>query len=159
MRKNEFMKLSKKTNKFLMLWIKKQGIKLMTINIALTLGLIMSIILNLFGLWYVRALLGRLTWISENINDLVQIIEVYRANLQGVHNLEQFYGDQQIKDLVLHTASLLDVLEDYQEAVLITEPIEFIEDESETLTQEELNAETQVQEEHVLYAGSRRRNS
>jgi hypothetical protein len=131
----------------------------MTINVALTLALIMSIIMNISTLWYSRQLLGRLGWISGNINDLVQIIQVYRSNLEGVHSLEQFYGDKQIKDLVLHTASLLDVLEDYQDVVLITEPIEYTEDDSETLTQEKTNAQTQVQEEHVLYAGSRRRNS
>ncbi len=115
--------------------------------------------MNISTLWYSRQLLGRLGWISGNINDLVQIIQVYRSNLEGVHSLEQFYGDKQIKDLVLHTASLLDVLEDYQDVVLITEPIEYTEDDSETLTQEKTNAQTQVQEEHVLYAGSRRRNS
>ena len=130
----------------------------MTINIALALGLIMSLIINVFGLWYIRALLGRLSWISQNINDLVQIIGVYRSNLEGVHKMEQFYGDQEIKNLVLHTASLLDVLEDYQDVVLITEPIEYIE-ESETQQKEQQNAEEEVQEKHVLYAGTRERNN
>ncbi len=130
----------------------------MTINIALTLGLIMSLIINVFGLWYIRALLGRLSWISQNINDLVQIINIYRSNLEGVRNLEQFYGDQEIKNLVLHTTSLLDVLEDYKDVVLITEPIEYKE-ESETQQKEEKNAEEEVQEKHVLYAGTRERNS
>ena len=130
----------------------------MTINIALALGLIMSLIINVFGLWYVRALLGRLSWISQNINDLVQIIGVYKSNLEGVHKMEQFYGDQEIKNLVLHTASLLDVLEDYQDVVLITEPIEYIE-ESETQQKEQENAKEEVQEKHVLYAGTRERNN
>ena len=130
----------------------------MTINIALALGLIMSLIINVFGLWYIRALLGRLSWISQNINDLVQIIGVYRSNLEGVHKMEQFYGDQEIKNLVLHTASLLDVLEDYQDVVLITEPIEYIE-ESETQQKEQENAEEEGQEKHVLYAGTRERNN
>ena len=130
----------------------------MTINIALALGLIMSLIINVFGLWYIRALLGRLSWISQNINDLVQIIGVYRSNLEGVHKMEQFYGDQEIKNLVLHTASLLDVLEDYQDVVLITEPIEYIE-ESETQQKEQENAEEEVQAKHVLYAGTRERNN
>ena len=130
----------------------------MTINIALALGLIMSLIINVFGLWYIRALLGRLSWISQNINDLVQIIGVYKSNLEDVHKMEQFYGDQEIKNLVLHTASLLDVLEDYQDVVLITEPIEYIE-ESETQQKEQQNAEEEVQEKHVLYAGTRERNN
>jgi hypothetical protein len=131
----------------------------MTINTALALGLIMSLIINVFGLWYIRALLGRLRWISQNINDLVQIIEIYKSNLDGVQQLEQFYGDQEIKNLVLHTASLLDILEDYKEVVLITEPIEYNDEESETQQKEEQNAETQVQEKHVLYAGTRERNN
>ena len=130
----------------------------MTINIALALGLIMSLIINVFGLWYVRALLGRLSWSSQNINDLVQIIGVYRSNLEGVHKMEQFYGDQEIKNLVLHTASLLDVLEDYQDVVLITEPIEYRE-ESENQQQEEKNAEEKIQEKHVLYACTRELNN
>ena len=131
----------------------------MTINIALALGLIMSLIINVFGLWYVRALLGRLRWISENINDLVQIIEVYKQNLDGVQSLEQFYGDQEIKNLVLHTASLLDVLEDYQDVVLITEPIEYNDESESQQTQEQENAEEEIQEKHVLYAGTRERNN
>jgi hypothetical protein len=159
MKKSVFMKPLKRIRKFLKIWTEKQGNRPMTINIALTLALIMSIIMNISTLWYSRQLLGRLGWISGNINDLVQIIQVYRSNLEGVHSLEQFYGDKQIKDLVLHTASLLDVLEDYQDVVLITEPIDYTEDDPETLTQEKTNAQTQVQEEHVLYAGSRRRNS
>jgi|TARA_A100001515_G_scaffold121378_1_gene104592 hypothetical protein len=130
----------------------------MTINMGLALGLIMSLIMNIFGLWYVRALLGRFNWISENINDLVEIIQVYSNNLEGVRNLEQFYGDQEIKNLSIHTASLLEVLEDYKDVVLITEPIEY-EDEPETQQKEQQNAEEEVQEKHVLYAGTRERNN
>ena len=131
----------------------------MTINIGLILGLIMSLILNVFTLWYTRALLGRLSWISQNINDLVQIIGIYKTNLEAVRQLEQFYGDQEIKNLALHTASLLDVLEDYKDVILITEPIEYTENELETQQQEEQNAEKEIQEKHVLYAGTRERNS
>ena len=131
----------------------------MTINIALILALIMSSILNIFALWYVRALLGRLSWISENINDLVQIIGIYKANLDGVRQLEQFYGDQEIKNLALHTASLLDILEEYKDVILITEPIEYTEDDLENQQKEQQNAEKEVEEKHVLYAGTRERNS
>jgi hypothetical protein len=118
----------------------------MTINIGLALGLIMSIIINLFAFWYIRGILGRLTWFSENINDLEQIIKIYSNNLERVYELEQFYGDQEIKTLVAHTVSLLDVLEEYKEVALATEPIEYLEeDESETQPpQEQPNAEKEV---------------
>jgi len=131
----------------------------MTISTGLSLALGISIILNIFTVWYIRALLGRFNWISQNINDLVQIIGVFRVHLQDVRKLEQFYGDQEIKNLALHTASLMDVLQDYEDVVFITEPIEFVEDESDTQQQEEQNAEEEVQEKHVLYAGTRKRNN
>ena len=59
---------------------------------------------------------------------------------------------------LLEQWDLLDVLEDYQDVVLITEPIEYIE-ESETQQKEQQNAEEEVQEKHVLYAGTRERNN
>ena len=99
----------------------------MTISTGLGLALGISIILNIFTAWYARALLGRFSWISQNINDLVQIISVFRVHLEEVRKL-------------------------------VTEPIEY-EDESETQQQEEQNAEKEVQEKHVLYAGTRERNN
>ena len=117
----------------------------MTINIALLLGLIMSVILNLFALWYIRGILGRLTWLSQNINDLVQIIQVYSNNLNSVYELEKFYGDQELKGLSEHTTSLLSILEEYESVALSTEPIEYLEEEeSETQPQEQTNAEKEV---------------
>ena len=47
---------------------------------------------------------------------------------------------------------------DYKDVVLITEPIEY-EDEPETQQKEQQNAEEEVQEKHVLYAGARERNN
>ena len=102
----------------------------MTINTALLLGLIMSLIVNVFTLWYIRGLIGRLTWVSQNISDLVQIINIYRTNLETVYKLEQFYGDEQIRSLLEHTISLLEILEEYKDVVVITEPMEYLEDES-----------------------------
>lgn len=116
----------------------------MTINTALLLGLIMSLIVNVFALWYIRGLIGRLTWVSQNISDLVQIINIYRTNLETVYKLEQFYGDEQIRSLLEHTISLLEILEEYKDVVVITEPMEYLEDESETQQQEEQNAEKEV---------------
>lgn len=116
----------------------------MTINTALLLGLIMSLIVNVFALWYIRGLISRLTWVSQNISDLVQIINIYRTNLETVYKLEQFYGDEQIRSLLEHTISLLEILEEYKDVVVITEPMEYLEDESETQQQEEQNAEKEV---------------
>lgn len=128
----------------------------MTVDIALLIALLSSIGINIFGLWYIRDILGRLTWISRNINDIADLVGTYLIHLKNVHQLEQFYGDQEIKGLVEHTKELLVILEDYQTAVLELEPVDV-----EELNEEDNNngEEKESIQKDVLYAGSRRRNS
>ena len=57
-----------------------------------------------------------------------------------------------------HTTSLLEILEDYEDIYSITTPFEEI-DEEETIKGEQPDGETQINEENVFYAGTRRRDS
>ena len=127
----------------------------MTINTALIIALVVSVGINIFGFWYVRDILGRLTWISQNIEDIAQVVAIYQGHLKAIFRLEQFYGDQEIEGLIEHTRATIEILEDYQSAVLELEPVE------EELNQEETsNAEEEESiEKDVLYAGTRRRDS
>ena len=90
----------------------------MTVNIALAIALLASISINIFGFWYIRDILGRLTWISQNIDDIAQVIATYKGHLQAIYKLEQFYGDEEIKGVLEHTRAVSEILEDYQTAVL-----------------------------------------
>ena len=129
----------------------------MTVNIALIIALVASVGINIFGFWYIRDILGRLTWISQNIDDIVQIIAIYQSHLKAIYRLEQFYGDEELKGLIEHTRTLAEMLEDYQTAVLELEPVEV-----EELNQEENNNDEETEEgiqKDVLYAGTRRRDS
>ena len=129
----------------------------MTVNIALIIALIASVSINIFAFWYIRDILGRLTWISQNIDDVAQTIGIYQEHLKDVFHLEQFYGDQEMKGLVEHTSSMMDILEDYQTAVLELEPVEV-----EELNQKDNNNGEEKEEsiqKDVLYAGTRRRDS
>ena len=128
----------------------------MTVDIALLIALLSSISINIFGVWYIRDILGRLTWISENINDIADLVGTYLGHLKNVHQLEQFYGDQEIKGLVEHTKELLVILEDYQSAVLELEPVEVEEPNEEDNNNGE---EKESIQKDVLYAGTRRRDS
>ena len=78
------------------------------------------------------------------------------GHLKGVHQLEQFYGDQEIKGLVEHTKELLVILEDYQTAVLELEPVDVEEPNEEDNNNGE---EKESIQKDVLYAGTRRRDS
>ena len=85
----------------------------------------------------------------------------YRSHLQSIYKLEQYYGDEDIKFLISHTNSLLEMLEDYEDIYSISIPLEIDQPEGEEIEQENnINAEeTQIDEENVFYAGARERDS
>ena len=124
----------------------------MTINFTvwLMIALVASVTANFFAFWYIRRVLGKLMFVGENLGDLVDLLNTYREHLKGIYELEQYYGDEDIKLVMSHTTSLIDILEsEYSDAYLITEPIEE--------TQEEIteDAETKINQENVFYAGAR----
>ncbi len=74
--------------------------------------------------------------------------------------MEMYYGDETIKHLMSHTTSLLEILEDYEDIYSISMPFEEIDDDQEqNLKGDQPDGATQINEENVFYAGSRRRNS
>jgi hypothetical protein len=82
----------------------------------------------------------------------------YREHLKNIYDMEMYYGDETIKHLMSHTTSLLEILEDYEDVYSITTPFEEI-DEEENIKGEQPDGETQINEENVFYAGTRRRDS
>ena len=115
----------------------------MSIDIPIFIALIISLGANLIALAYIRDLVGRLGWLTQNLGVLEELIEGYQKHLKGVYSLEQFYGDNEIKALVSHTADLVVVLGDYLEVGLDQE---IIDDESVLITEDIENDETKTEE-------------
>ena len=90
------------------------------INMWLVLALCVSIVANILGFWYIRRLLSKFIFISQNLGDLVSLVMNYKSHLQSIYKLEQYYGDEDIKFLISHTNSLLEMLEDYEDIYSIS---------------------------------------
>jgi len=131
------------------------------ITIAIGLSLVFSLVINGLCIWYIRNLLKRFLFISNNLADLIEMVSNYRAHLKAVYSLDMFYGDETLKALMEHTSLFSELLEDFEDVIEITEPIEQIEmdGEEEAQQKENLNGTTQTNEENVFYAGSRRRDT
>jgi len=111
-----------------------------------------NVVLLRLAMWQSRDL----TTISENLGDLVEILNNYREHLRKVYSLDSFYGDETLKFLMEHTNAVRALLEEqYGSTTSITDPIEYeIQEEIE-----DAEEESSEKEKHVLYAGTRRRDS
>ena len=129
---------------------------MMTIEVWLGLALAFSILLNSVLVWLSIKQSRRLSYISENIDDLLEIIENYKNHLRRIYEMEMFYGDENLEFLMDHTRSFIDILEkEYGDITFISEPLEIEYEEEEEIAEEEIDQK----EKDVFYAGSRRRDS
>jgi len=135
------------------------------LSVWLSVALLLSLVTGGFMWWYIRKLLAKFLIISQNIEDLAEMVENYNKHLKHVNNMETYNGDETIGYLLQHTQGLIDMLVDYRDVYGITEPLRFTEetnedDDTDPQAEEEKEAVTQpVSEENVFYAGTRRGNS
>ena len=130
----------------------------MTVTTWLTIALIISIIANLFLFWFAREQSTKITYVSQNIGDLVELVSSYRDHLKAIYQLDTYYGDENIKFLFDHTRSLLTVIEEeYSDITSLTDPLEV--EFEEAIINEETIEEQKPYGENVFYAGSRERNT
>tara|TARA_Y100000593_G_C4313834_1_gene339780 strand:+ start:2463 stop:2840 length:378 start_codon:yes stop_codon:yes gene_type:complete len=121
----------------------------MTIEAWLVLALFVSMAMNLFFLWFSKEQSRRLSYVSQNLSDLVELISNYRQHLRKVYSLEMFYGDETLKFLMEHTNALVSLLEEeYGEITNITDPLEVVIIENE-------DEEENEQKQDVFYGGTR----
>ena len=123
-----------------------------SVEIWLTICLVLSVSSNAFLYWYIRRLLSRYITISSNITDLTGIVKNYSEHLERVYNMELFYGDETLRHLMSHTNSLNEILEDYKDVYSIVTDIPDTEEEPK----DDTTSTPQVSEENIFYAGTRR---
>jgi len=126
----------------------------MTLEIWLALALGCSVLMNAVLIWFGREQSQRLSYVSQNLDDLIEMIANYREHLRKVYSLEMFYQDDTLKFLLQHTNALVTLLEDeYSNVTYITDPLEVLIEEDEN-EENEKNEETKPQQD-VFYGGTR----
>lgn len=83
--------------------------------------LALSIVLNLFFVWYGFLLIRKVLYVSSNTTEVLVAIERYKEHINGVYELETFYGDETLKSLLDHTGELSTFLSECENAYGLTE--------------------------------------
>ena len=126
----------------------------MTIEIWLGIALTLSLLVNGVLIWFSREQSQRLSYVSQNVGDLLELISNYQEHLKKVYSLEMFYGDETLKFLMEHTNALVTVIEQgYGDIAGITEPLEIEEIEEEDEETDEIQ-----ERKDVFYGGTRTSN-
>lgn len=127
----------------------------MTIEIWLGIALTLSLAVNGVLVWFSREQSQRLSYVSQNVGDLLELISNYQEHLKKVYSLEMFYGDETLKFLLEHTNALVAVIEQgYGDIAGITEPLEV-----EDIEEEDEETDEIQERKDVFYGGTRTSNS
>lgn len=99
---------------------------------TLILALSVSVLVNIGLVIYLRAVLLRLLYVSEELGDLQDMVNSFAGHLKKVYELEMFYGDQTLQALMEHAISFNEQLETFEFIYSITT------EETDTEEEEEL---------------------
>ena len=73
---------------------------------------------------YVRAAIVRLLSVSEELGDLQAMVNSFAEHLQTVYELETFYGDETLANLLEHAVSFTEQLDTFEYIYSLTEESE-----------------------------------
>ena len=104
------------------------AILLMYLVGTLSFFLYISILFNIFLLWYMYQSLIENQSTEEDITLLFDSTEEFINHLENIHELEMYYGDQNLQALIDHSKSLINQYIDIQEKHYDVE-VSFEEDE------------------------------
>ena len=65
--------------------------------------------------WYAITLLKKLWRLSSNIDEAQFVIENFKGHIEAVYNLETFYGDPTLQQLLQHAESVSETLDSYED--------------------------------------------
>ena len=103
--------------------------------------LYLSILINLFLIWYTYQFVLENKRIEEDINLLFNSTEEFSQHLEGLYELEMYYGDENLHSLIEHSRDLLnqyvDIQEKYYDVEVDVELEEGEDDNEEETSQEE----------------------
>ena len=77
--------------------------------------LYLSVLLNIGLAWFVRSLVIELSDVNEDLNQLLDTMSSLQNHIEAVHELEMFYGDQTLEELIQHTKSVVSEIEFFKE--------------------------------------------
>ena len=107
------------------------GILIMSVVGMIHFFLYLSIIINLALVWYSITCLVTISSLEEDMVDLLNTNEGFLEELEEIHSLELYYGDEQLQHLINSSKELINNFIDVQEKYFDVEVEEIEYDEED----------------------------
>jgi hypothetical protein len=108
----------------------------MNIQLVLTILLSFSVFVNIVFFLYTRNILSKLLFISENISDLMEMVNRFVDHISDVNQMEMFYGDETLGHLMQHSQDLAEQFEMFEETIMLIEGDEELDNETDNEAEE-----------------------
>jgi hypothetical protein len=82
----------------------------------LSIFLFLSVCLNILIIWYARKITNQFVYLADNITDLENTLTVFEQHLNGVYELEMFYGDDTLEALISHSKAVVNKMKDFNDS-------------------------------------------
>jgi hypothetical protein len=76
--------------------------------------LVFSIFLNVVFVWYIIQLLRRFLSFQQELDEFSDMLEEYKNHIDIINNLERFYGDETLGNLLRHSKTLVEECQNFQ---------------------------------------------
>ena len=94
-------------------------------------ALTLSVLINIGLIWYVRTMVKKFVFLSENIDDLFYSLDEYSQHLEALYEMETYYGDETLEKLIRHSKGIVENVQYFKDVYSIEEEDEQEEKEEE----------------------------
>lgn len=81
--------------------------------------LIISLLINLFLIWFGYKLLIRQSEIVVLTQDIKYKINLFKNHINNIHELPMFYGEPTLQNLITHSKELVDSFDNFEQDYLL----------------------------------------
>ena len=86
----------------------------MTMTLTI-LAAIVSVVLNIFLIWYITRVVSKLLYISDNLADLYLTFKSFEAFVKSIYKMEILYGEPVIQELIGRTKVVIEEIEVFRD--------------------------------------------
>ena len=87
--------------------------------------LFLSVLLNIFSVWYVKNLFNEIVERDDDVEQLIMSFTSFEEHLSSLYEMEMFYGDTTLQGLLEHSRALIGDLDEYKNRHFYSEEEEF----------------------------------